>query len=96
MDEAQSRLRSGINQRRCVIPVAVMAGSWVQRAACRGTGFGPYFPRGGASATPAKAVCARCPVRRECLAYALQNSQLQGVWGGTSDTERRALRRRVA
>jgi WhiB family redox-sensing transcriptional regulator len=76
--------------------MVVMAGRWVQRAACRGTGFGPFFPKGGASATAAKVVCATCPVRGECLAYALENSQLQGVWGGTSDAERRVLRRHAA
>jgi WhiB family redox-sensing transcriptional regulator len=101
MNEAPGPLRSGsgqagIDQRRCSPAVVIMAGSWVQHAACRGTGLGPYFPKGGASATPAKAVCAQCPVRRECLSYALQNTQLQGVWGGTSDAERRALRSRAA
>ena len=80
---------------RCPTPPALVAGDWVQRAACRGSGFGPYFPRGGASAGPAKAVCAGCPVRTECLAFALEHPQLQGVWGGTSDAERRELRGRA-
>jgi len=100
MDEAQVlHGRTGVPYARrppCPTPIAVMEGSWVQRAACRGSGSGPYFPTGGASANPAKAVCSKCPVRQECLAYALQNPQLQGVWGGTSDAERRVLRGRAA
>jgi WhiB family redox-sensing transcriptional regulator len=99
MDEA--RLIEGhaavafARRHRCPSPPALVAGDWVQRAACRGSGFGPYFPQGGASAGPAKAVCARCPVRTECLAFALEHPQLQGVWGGTSDAERRELRGRA-
>ena len=85
-----------VRRHRCPTPPALVAGNWVERAACRGSGFGQYFPSGGASAGPAKAVCAGCPVQSECLAFALQNPQLQGVWGGTSETERRALRGRAA
>jgi WhiB family redox-sensing transcriptional regulator len=46
----------------------------------------------------AKAVCAGCPVRSACLVFALERD-LEGVWGGTTEDERRALRaadRRVA
>jgi len=42
----------------------------------------------------AKAVCADCEVRRQCLTYALAASPIHGVWGGTSEEERRALTRR--
>lgn len=42
----------------------------------------------------AKAVCARCPVRDACLAYALDTSQWFGIWGGLTEDERRALLRR--
>jgi WhiB family redox-sensing transcriptional regulator len=44
----------------------------------------------------AKAVCRRCPVREECLEWALDTGQAIGVWGGTSENERRALKRRAA
>jgi WhiB family redox-sensing transcriptional regulator len=43
-------------------------------------------------ALAAKAVCARCPVRKPCLDYALQDASLMGVWGGTSERERRHMR----
>ncbi len=44
----------------------------------------------------ARAVCHRCPVRAECLTWAMESGQDFGVWGGLSDTERASLRRRTA
>jgi WhiB family redox-sensing transcriptional regulator len=41
----------------------------------------------------AKAVCATCPVQSECLEFAIATNQEYGVWGGTSEEERRVLRR---
>ena len=40
----------------------------------------------------AKAICRRCPVAPECLAEALPNASIVGVWGGTSEVERAKLR----
>ena len=50
-----------------------------------------WFPERGESADPAKAVCARCLVREECLDYALTEGIDVGIWGGTSARERRIL-----
>jgi WhiB family redox-sensing transcriptional regulator len=44
----------------------------------------------------AKAVCHRCPVVQSCLDWALRSGQDSGVWGGLSEDERRALKRRQA
>jgi WhiB family redox-sensing transcriptional regulator len=44
----------------------------------------------------AKEVCASCPVRRQCLDYALEKSFKQGIWGGCIDEERVRERRRRA
>ncbi|WP_236706559.1 WhiB family transcriptional regulator, partial [Frankia sp. ACN1ag] len=44
----------------------------------------------------AKAVCARCAVTADCLAWALDTGQDSGVWGGLSEDERRALRRQAS
>ncbi|WP_413804295.1 WhiB family transcriptional regulator [Streptomyces sp. OE57] len=44
----------------------------------------------------AKAVCRRCPVMETCLQWALDTNQHYGVWGGMSEDERRALKRRAA
>ena len=70
--------------------------SWRSKAACHGLDPTIFYPDETDDPSPAKAVCAGCPVQSECLAFALQNPQLQGVWGGTSETERRALRGRAA
>lgn len=68
-------------------------GRWVSYAACGPADASLYFPRKGGSSAQAKRVCAGCPVRAECLDYALVTNQRYGVWGGTSERERRALRK---
>jgi len=70
---------------------------WMTAAACRGAGVAEFVM--DAKRTPSQAVqvmCGRCPVREECLAYALERDALVGVWGGTTELERRAMRRTVA
>lgn len=64
---------------------------WAQRAACRGADTATWFPEPREPADAAKAVCAGCSVRDECLAYALASRQRFGVWGGLSAQERRKL-----
>lgn len=39
----------------------------------------------------AKALCGLCPVREECLSFALNNDEKFGIWGGTTERERRLL-----
>jgi WhiB family transcriptional regulator, redox-sensing transcriptional regulator len=68
--------------------------SWRQDAACRDLDPNLFFPPSDEEAAPAKAVCATCPVREECLEYALVTRQDDGVWGGLDETERKRLRRR--
>jgi WhiB family redox-sensing transcriptional regulator len=69
-------------------------GDWWQDAECRlYVGEVDFFPARGESARDAKAVCARCNVRTDCLEYALRSEPLCGVWGGLSERERRQLRR---
>jgi len=41
----------------------------------------------------AKDVCDQCPVKAPCLQFALETNQDSGIWGGTSEDERRRLRR---
>jgi len=67
---------------------------WRHDAECvRYVGLVDFFPSHGESAREAKAVCAMCSVRKECLDYAMRWEQLCGVWGGLSERERRQLRR---
>ncbi|MBW3613914.1 MAG: WhiB family transcriptional regulator [Actinobacteria bacterium] len=64
---------------------------WVSAAACRGADTAVWFPEPEEPAEVAKAVCRRCQVQRECLAYALETRQHHGIWGGLSEQERRRL-----
>jgi len=53
-----------------------------------------FLPQRGDATPPAViAACARCPVRAECLAWAIDHKEV-GWWGGTSDTQRRIMRER--
>ncbi|MDE0803430.1 MAG: WhiB family transcriptional regulator [Acidimicrobiales bacterium] len=60
---------------------------------CRGVDPDVFFPDRGESLAPAQAICAECIVSDECLEYALANGERFGVWGGTSERERRRIRR---
>ncbi|MEX0687655.1 MAG: WhiB family transcriptional regulator [Pirellulales bacterium] len=50
-----------------------------------------FFPKTNGAAKKAKATCARCAVVAECLAFSQENSIIEGVWGGLTETERGAL-----
>ena len=70
---------------------------WMPRSACRGEDPEPFFPIAAVGAAlqqviTAKAVCFRCAVRAACLSYALVTGQA-GIWGGTTQEERHAMRR---
>ncbi len=67
---------------------------WQARAACLTADPEIFFPEKGGSTRAAKKVCSGCPVREECLAYALAVGEHFGVWGGLSERERRKVRRR--
>jgi WhiB family redox-sensing transcriptional regulator len=71
---------------------------WRDFAACRDTNPDLFFPVGTTGPAieqieQAKAVCHECPVQTACLEFALLTNQDSGVWGGTSEEERRKLRR---
>ena len=72
--------------------------NWREDAACLHADPDLFFPI--ASLGPAqneidqaKRICAACPVREPCLAWALDLGGVSGIWGGTSEAERRAMRR---
>lgn len=74
---------------------------WRHRAICRDEDPELFFPIGNTGPAlrqieDAKSVCRRCPVTEECLTWALTSGQDSGVWGGLSEDERRALKRRNA
>jgi len=77
------------------------AAYWRERAACLREDPDLFFPVGNGGLTPArideaKAVCGRCPVVEQCLELALKSGQADGVWGGTTESERRSMSRRAA
>jgi WhiB family redox-sensing transcriptional regulator len=71
--------------------------TWKNRGACLDLDVDLFFPPAGyegrAQANHAKKVCSECPVRRECLDYALtfDHRSLPGIWGGTTENERRKI-----
>ena len=72
--------------------------SWMADAACKGMDTDLFYSeRGewGALESPAMAVCRECPVRAECLEYAIERCDDIGVWGGTSGKKRQELRRKI-
>jgi WhiB family transcriptional regulator, redox-sensing transcriptional regulator len=71
---------------------------WRLQAACRDTDPDLFFPVGTTGPAldqiaTARAVCGACPVQEPCLEFALMTNQDSGIWGGTSEDERRKLRK---
>jgi WhiB family redox-sensing transcriptional regulator len=65
----------------------------MDEASCRTSTPGDFFPSDGVGVERAKRVCAECPVKAECLEYALTHRIEHGVWGGCSERERRRMMR---
>jgi WhiB family transcriptional regulator, redox-sensing transcriptional regulator len=70
--------------------------AWQERSACYGLDPEVFFPTSEEEAGLALSYCNACPVRDTCLEWAIQNGERYGVWGGTTEQERRRLMRRVA
>lgn len=65
---------------------------WRDLAACKSADPNLFFPERGQDVGPAKRICRDCPVREECLDFALSKRIKEGVWGGTSERQRRTMR----
>ena len=75
----------------------MLSSEWHLQAACRGRGPGDFVQGPKFDYRSVREICESCPVRRECLEFALRDESITGLWGGTTDTERRLIRRlRVA
>jgi len=73
---------------------------WWSAAACATADPELFFPVSSdgpavEQVARAKAICAHCGIQQACLGYALDADPVQGIWGGTTETERRLLRRRL-
>jgi WhiB family redox-sensing transcriptional regulator len=89
--------RAPLNLDDLLAVVGLTRPAWMRRAACRGEDLRLFFPgRTGAARTllgEARAVCSTCPVVDACRDYAVDNLVHHGVWGGTSERQRRQIRR---
>jgi WhiB family redox-sensing transcriptional regulator len=82
------------------VPRLITRGQWRSAAACRSADPDLFFPISDSGpareqTAQAKAICATCRVRRECLAFALRTGQIYGIWGGTTERERAGVLRQV-
>jgi WhiB family redox-sensing transcriptional regulator len=74
-------------------PAAPALGEWHRRGLCAGMDPNAFFPSHSDPGTQARQVCAACPVREDCLDYAMAADEF-GIWGGLDQEERRNLKRR--
>lgn len=72
---------------------------WQERAACAGADTEEFYPEKGGNSGAAKRICngtedqPACPVRMECLHWAIEHKERDGIWGGMSEMERRSYAR---
>jgi WhiB family redox-sensing transcriptional regulator len=69
---------------------------WALDSACRGLDSSMFFPGHDGDSEPALLVCSGCAVRDECLDFALETRQRYGIWGGTTERQRRRMMRQTA
>jgi len=74
------------------------AGTWRARSSCRDSNPDLFFPIGTTGSAldqieVAKEICAACVANTECLEFALATNQEAGIWGGTTEDERRRIRK---
>ncbi len=70
---------------------AVRAADWMERALCRDSDPDSFFPSSARQPNVAIALCLRCPVKQECFEFGM--GEKFGVWGGTSENDRKKIRR---
>ena len=75
--------------------VIALVPDWQERGLCRQVDPDLFYPEKGSglsSLRQARRICDRCPVKAECRQWALDQGEVYGVWGGTSESERRRIR----
>lgn len=76
-------------------PEKILAIAWMARASCVGEDISLWFPSSDnpiQATTKAKAICAECPVKMDCLELAIAERIPHGIWGGMTSDERNKLR----
>jgi WhiB family transcriptional regulator, redox-sensing transcriptional regulator len=87
-----------------VSKVQNIALEWQQEAACKGPLHAVFFPPSqleprdekARREARAKSICKNCPVTEPCLDYAIRIREAHGVWGGTTEVERRIMLTRIS
>jgi WhiB family redox-sensing transcriptional regulator len=64
---------------------------WMEQGKCRKHLPETFFPTDGGGVSKAKRICNGCPVKEQCLEYAVYNHIHHGIWGGVSERERRRI-----
>ena len=85
-------------QQRTLRPATRVDVAWQNQASCRFADPDLFFPANSTGVAvdeidAAKAICGACQVQDRCLRFALETNQQDGIWGGTTEAERRKLRR---
>lgn len=70
-------------------PTPITNPEWMDSAACASVDPELWFPERGSNPRRAKRICADCPVRAQCLAFAVEHHIDYGIWGGLTEHERR-------
>lgn len=74
-------------------PSGAVLEMWTEQALCRKADPEVFFPPKGDAGKQAKQICAQCPVRTECLDYAIKADEKHGIWGGLNRAERQRATR---
>lgn len=91
----REKLKAERPERTLTIKPTPEQGEWRNQAACRNHPISLWFDDEPNRWRQAKAICQICPVRTDCLRYALQFHDMHGIWGGTTVNERRTLRKKL-
>lgn len=71
--------------------IRAVVGDWAMDAACRDEPVEVFFSGAPEDVERAKALCGRCPIAHHCVQFAISHDEWHGVWGGTDESERRAM-----
>lgn len=71
-----------------------MSTMWMEKAKCKDRTDVVFFPSNGDNGKNARRFCGDCPVQQQCLQYALRHNLTDGVWGGKTPNERKAIRKK--